>query len=601
MKLKFKNILCAAAILSLAACTDNISFENSPSADVTEETVFFVTPYVQSSSRADDVLGSVDPLDPDFLVPYAPYHLSEAHYIDALIFAVYEVKNDGSMEICPEYAKFIKPVGNVSPGIGQNVVQMSAENWPYQIKLLLDPNKNYRVAFWAQSSATLAYDTHDLSDIRVDYERVSNNDELRDAFSGVIAVAGKPGTYSVLLDRALAQVNVGVKGWDYEAAGYLKPDEVTYTQSKVVVSGLSNSFNALHQTTNPGILLDDDGKPKKVTLNYSRIPAFHHLSEKQWNNLSYYPYSNEEFLYVNLPDENDEFDDVILPYAGWEQYYNFRKYYRDDFTAGKRPPTETFKYLSMCYIFAPTAGSTVDSFTFYMTDEDNNGIGETFTLNNVPIQRNWRTNLICNDLFITNIQFHVYVVPTFCGDLNRIDNVWQNSGDRFNEADGWIWAGGDPNSNFTHGPSDEEREEYDYPEGSWPDDYYPVVYEIFGDWFQKPTVENGLTSSGKISLTHDSTWHAEFEVTDYDTKDDITEFHFYIGARQYDRMRGYIFPIEPDSYYTTPEGDIIYMCQKAPMKPIEEYQFVLKPGKYAVTFTPAEDDHLPTVKISKVK
>lgn len=537
--------LVAAASLLTTSCTDNITLQ-SPSSEAelnTEgEVVFFVRPYSRVSSRADnpDFVGPVDPLDPGFTyepeIPDPSFHISDGSHIDVLKFAVYEITSDGHEKLCTEYQKFNTTVGRVTAGIGQNVYDMGAfsgNTWPMEVRLLLDPFKKYRVVFWAQNSSTSAYDSSDFTDIKVSYKNATNNDELRDAYSAVVEISGKPAVHNLYLHRVLAQINIGTAGWDYEGAGYLKPDEVIYARSKVVISGVADHYNALHCWAY--VSKDATGKdiPQEVTFDYERMPAFTHLIDYQWSALQYTPYRNEEFLRVNT-DENT----AIEPYKGWADYDKFRTEHEDEFSAGERPATETFKYLSMCYVLVPTAqsvddnsdddsaddgkddnddngdnGAVLSSLTFYalgQTDKDG-GIGETFTIKNVPVQRNWRTNILSDNLFVANMQYHVYIVPTFCGDYNNVDDKWRNSGSHFNEDDGWLWTGpADPNKGFNESPSDEESGDYGDPGFNWPDDYYDVTYDLWAEWvfpgeWNKVSLSNrnGVWSTNEIAVNGD--------------------------------------------------------------------------------------------------
>ena len=134
------------------------------------------------------------------------------------------------------------------------------------------------------------------------------------------------------------------------------------------------------------------------------------------------------------------------------------------------PKTETFKYLSMTYVLVPEAttkdglatASVLESVKFEVsggivpksddagsTDgvvesapmtSDPNKPFEVFEITHVPVQKNWRTNIIGFDFFLMEEQFKIYIKPEYCGDHNSKDEEWLGGYDG-SDDDGWTSAG----------------------------------------------------------------------------------------------------------------------------------------------------------------
>ena len=371
---------------------------------------------------------------------------------------------------------------------------------------------------------------------------VINNDETRDAFCAMSKIfkGSARTTETVILKRPLAQINIGTAGWDYEGAAVLKPKPVGYTVSQLTIS--ANSLARYYSVVKGKSLTDNDltelkketqktyktaKVEKDVVFAYDRIPAYYNLSEDEFQAINtFLRVDKEEFLRVNVDN-----DDKISGYVGWDEYDDFRKKYSKEFDAGFLPSTETFKYLSMVYVLVPegntfttddkvgnnltdnATGSVIGSIKFEtkgveIKDESNTdgntgtdtsagsdvdgagdgatayvGLGEIFTIKNVPVQKNWRTNILGDSFFITNSKFKIYVVPDYCGDYNNIggdgatanpDGTVDNGGwmddiefttpdleDDDTKNDDWGASGGNKNENF---PADHDEDD---------DHYYP--------------------------------------------------------------------------------------------------------------------------------
>ena len=115
----------------------------------------------------------------------------------------------------------------------------------------------YSFVFWAQNSACTAYNTSDMSAIKVNYEEVNCNDESRDAFykmdSFTVTAAFEK---EEVLTRPFAQINFLAD----DAAGVVGVDAY---KSKVTVTGVPTTLNTLDGTV---------ADPTDVTFALATIP-----------------------------------------------------------------------------------------------------------------------------------------------------------------------------------------------------------------------------------------------------------------------------------------------------------------------------------------
>ena len=457
--------MAASALLLTTACSDNGVIENPSDSPVGKSTVTFtISPESrQASSRAVHYPG----------VGEYPA-ISDGSKADKLVFAVYKVTQENGQNVytlCPEF-------GDEGNADGQRVI--TGTTFPVTFQLQPEAETTYRIVLWAQTASSDAYDTHDLRKVKVNYANAANNDELRDAFCGVKDFTGNELNVDITLMRPLAQINVGTAGYDYEGVAALKPSPVSYSESEVTIDGVAQYYDVLTgKTLNADQLNPGETATTSVTFTMSRIPAFFNLTDEEMANLDYFAY-NENVTYPYT--ENDEVKRKAM-HAGYKE--NFLKIalfdeeiaegrdldgdgYRDyfiwaDYLAAKRADnvnfdpeseayqTETFKYLSMCYVLVPEAktltdvpnvsyGSVLNKVSLKLkgqeTTTDNTQkpvMTDIFTVNNVPVQKNWRTNIVGNSLLLTTATFKLYIVPDYCGDWNNTDvndnspsQGWQN-------------------------------------------------------------------------------------------------------------------------------------------------------------------------------
>ena len=295
-----------------------------------------------------------------------------------------------------------------------------------------------------------------------------NNDERRDAFCRKLTFVATEnavgGNKTVYLYRPLAQINVGTTGYDYEIVN--RHSKKKYTYSKIRLNRVARYLDIFadqvySSTTNNDPFGSEVQTPESfavVDFGYAKLPAyvnmpipdypshtiFDWIYYKRKNPDSDYSftgdngellteigpetYAKEEFLRVHLDRKYDEtahetpelFDDTYRGYA------NLNDYNYDDTN------TETFKYLSMCYVLVPSTqevGTTISDLKVWLaTDEEGHDSLEVVHLTNVPVQRNWRTNIIGN-IFTEENHFITKLDKDFAGEYNGVkDKVTEWSG-----------------------------------------------------------------------------------------------------------------------------------------------------------------------------
>lgn len=314
-----------------------------------------------------------------------------------------------------------------------------------------------------------------------------NNDEFRDAFCRSLTLtAGEGGIeQNVYLYRPLAQINVGTAGYDYEIV--TRNANVQYLYSKIRINRVARYLDVVADKTivNNSIQGDDDSKYDYdhrdteafavVDLGYAPIPAYatmnldNHgedifppypsftVNDWIYNDISkveahpkhpdsedqpmwYKDYEKEQFLKLHLDgsDANDptipsgsnsaatrgpgignwitnqkKVDEVFYPYANLDNYEGY--------------DSETFKWLSMCYVL--TSSSKEDARVinnvkvWVASDAQGTNERELVNIDHVPVQRNWRTNIV-GELFTTENDFQIVLDRNFAGDYN----LWNNNG-----------------------------------------------------------------------------------------------------------------------------------------------------------------------------
>ena len=213
-------------------------------------------------------------------------------------------------------------------------VAITGKTATYSVRLA--KGKNYRVAFFAYNEAAAAYNVTDLKNIIVNNDQKSNV-EGRDAFTAYVDV--KEGetmnafTKKVDLKRPFAQLNLGID--DIELAEAEKAGLVV-KESKIVVTNVYNAFSAYDNA------VAENAVEGSMTFELNDIPT----------------------------------DKLKVTVNGEEKLYN---------------------YLALNYLLVGDNNSektlTDVEFTWKSNNGDTNAESVT-EFKNVPVQRNYRTNIV---------------------------------------------------------------------------------------------------------------------------------------------------------------------------------------------------------------
>ena len=242
-------------------------------------------------------------------------------------------------------------------------VSKTGVTFPTTENITLAKGQTYKVAFWAQDNDCKAYTVSDDMNVTVNYandENKVNNDETRDAFFKTVefTVTGST-SIDVELKRPFAQINVGVTKEDWDAA---VASGITIAQSSVVIKNAATSLNLL------------DGKVSgetEVSYSLANIP------------------SDPAILKVDTDGDGEK---------------------------------EEYNWLSMSYILPADATTgfaktTLENIAFVFSPQNGNYSNIEFNqgLNSVPVQRNWRTNIL-GTILTGEIQFNISIDQEFEDD-----------------------------------------------------------------------------------------------------------------------------------------------------------------------------------------
>ena len=122
-------------------------------------------------------------------------------------------------------------------------VSRTGVTFPTTENITLAKGQTYKVAFWAQNSATSAYVLDDDMNLTIDYTNSENNDENRDAFFKTVefTVTGST-SIDVELKRPFAQINLGVTDTDWDAA---VASGIEIATSKVVIKNAFTNMDLI--------------------------------------------------------------------------------------------------------------------------------------------------------------------------------------------------------------------------------------------------------------------------------------------------------------------------------------------------------------------
>ncbi len=231
----------------------------------------------------------------------------------------------------------------------------------YKMSISLAKGHSYQVVFWAQNSECDAYTVSDDMKVSIDYEGL-NNDESRDAFFAATKPFVAGMTPSVKVVLRRPFAQVNVGTFPYDLE-YVQGLGVIVKKSSAIFHSIADEID---------LLTGEVSGEVDVEYSLSNIP--------------------EEILWVDV-DENGV--------------------------------KEKYDWLSMSYILAEP-DRTLKTMSFKFTD--NTGVYEPIDigeLNNVPIQRNYRTNIL-GQILTGTTSFEIIVDPVYEGDEIYQDELYYN-------------------------------------------------------------------------------------------------------------------------------------------------------------------------------
>lgn len=264
-------------------------------------------------------------------------------------------------------------------------------NKNFEIRLRMMRGTVFNISLWAQNSNCTAFDFNKLTELKVDYSKLNLKDkageagpDIYDAFSASadFSVGQVLSPVTVTLTRPFAQINLGIKtdAKDYSDA---------FTDLKVNFNQVATRFNVKE---NRVLTPEDAGKIDPITKNsvytfdadealteYTFTSNFTEWGDQTFNvNSEYYKYLG--MCYVLVPDPTYNKDEETGDYTD------------DNATIGDPAIYPSDQYPTEGGIVSPSmTPSTISNVTITVTKN-----GEEFprTIENLSVNRNWRTNLL---------------------------------------------------------------------------------------------------------------------------------------------------------------------------------------------------------------
>lgn len=228
-----------------------------------------------------------------------------------------------------------------------------AATFPLQETLTLAKGQSYKIAFWAQNANGAYTVSEDMKQVTANYANAANNNENSDAFYKTIDLK-VTGNAAMSVELTRPLAQINVGVPAADWDAAVKSG-VTVAQSKAEIKSVPNQLNLIDGTVSGSA---------DVTYNLAAIPA--------------------ENLQADL-DGNGE--------------------------------KESYKYLSMGYFLAGAEKATLTSAAFEFKPEAGESIVLNEGLNNIPVQRNYRTNIIGN-ILSSDINLNISVDPIYADDHN---------------------------------------------------------------------------------------------------------------------------------------------------------------------------------------
>lgn len=355
----YKYMSVAAVLLSAASCTMGFDPLPSPNGDGDKVTVNF-TVGLDGMIVSRGIIG-----DDDYNYAETNPEFSDGTRATFLIYALFD--EEGNNVAIPD-----------PKGSGALVYEVCDEvTFPLTISLDLFKDQKYKLGLWAQQGdreTNRYYDSSNLKAIRVYYNRDDddmgdnlNNDEKRDAFCATVDIdpMNTPEELSVTLRRPFAQVNIGVSEKAWKA---LQMSNVHIKASDIVINHVAWNYNLFE-----GVIVDDVNEVEGNTQSYKTA--------------SYMKNTIPYFTKISDTDETENHPLRITIDNEEKVYY----------------------WLSMSYVLVGgnQQSSVVDisDINFYYNNTEDGTADDAVSvlkpsnpvMNNVPVRRNYRTNILFDD------------------------------------------------------------------------------------------------------------------------------------------------------------------------------------------------------------
>ena len=253
--------------------------------------------------------------------------------------------------------ELIKAISNIGVTGSQPTVTVSGKQATVNFQLV--KGQTYSFAFWAQNPSATAdavVFNPETGKVSVDYTKIKANDESLDAFTAHVNDLRVTGALSqnVTLKRPWAQVNYGSAQADWDAA---VAAGITVAQSKVTVNNVYTTLNALTGE------VEGEAKTTDVVLAANTIPASATTAR-------------------------------TLTVSG-----------------------TSYKYIGLNYLLVGNEGQQSLIKADLEIQKADGTVINTLAFSNVPVQRNYRTNIVGN-LLTSQTQFSITLDENYDNDKN---------------------------------------------------------------------------------------------------------------------------------------------------------------------------------------
>lgn len=336
-----------------------------------------------------------------------------------LIYQLYRVETDnlGNEDYIPIY---LPNPDKTSDQLSLHQVRRENISFPHtDIVFTVDNDDEYIMVFWAMSAdADKYYDTYQLKNIMVRYDNASvedasgqfNNQDARDAFCATWRFRGTDvyNNIEIILKRVVSQINIG---FTEEAWERLLKNNINVYKSAISIANVGRRYNLINnEIVLPSENADGDG------IDDQEESGQYEAGGVTW------AYTIADFSSFNTPMHAKFSDETEYP-----QVLKIKKNDESDYA--------DYKWVSMSYIFAaggisnntesgePEYSSAIVDITdikFY--DKDDNELTLPLTeIANVPVKRNYRTNILIDKNFNATLYMDLNIDPGLINDYNNID------------------------------------------------------------------------------------------------------------------------------------------------------------------------------------